>query len=352
MNHLIQTLRHIFHLVNPRLRFPIHPASDHYDPKSHTFFNTPPTRPVSKGTWQALWQMIRQPEQHRPNQLLPMMTPDWATFLAPSERIKMIWFGHSSILIRVCEKTLFLDPVYYEYASPIPIMMRRFQPPPAALTELPPVDYILYTHAHYDHLDHEVVQYFAQHSPQTQFIAPLGLGTYLRAWGISAKQITELDWQQCFQDKHFRLHATRARHDASRSAFDGKKSLWLGYILQTEQEKIFFSGDSTYAPHFAELGEQFGGFDLALIENGQYNENWRDNHMHPEQTVQAARDLNTIRWMPIHWGAYPLAPHTWDDPVRRSSTLSDAASLVMLTPRMGEVFDATSTSHRWWETLK
>ncbi|MDO4433907.1 MAG: MBL fold metallo-hydrolase [Alysiella sp.] len=351
MKTTFQTLSNLFHLINPRPRFPTQKRSTHYNPHTQTFFNTPPTQKIKNGTLVALWQMMTRPELHRPTQQLPMIQPDWDTFLAPSNTIKMIWFGHSSLLIRAAGQTLFLDPVYCRSASPLPIMMHRFQPPPVALHNLPHIDWIIHTHAHYDHLDREVIRHFQQHAPQTRYLAPLGMGSYLKYWGISATHIHELDWHQTLNLPNLNIHALPARHDASRSTFDGKKSLWAAYVLQTPHEKIYFSGDSSYASHFADAAKQFGGFDLALIENGQYNENWRDNHMHPEETVQAACDLNCKRWQPIHWGAYPLAPHAWDEPVRRSAILSDAAGLTMLTPLMGQVFDATSPTSRWWENL-
>lgn len=352
MNHSKNNWRDALSLFNPRLRFPIHAASDHYNPARQQFYNTPPTQRVKRGATKALWEMLRYPERHRPAQALPMQQPDWADFFAPSSRIKFIWLGHSSFLIRSRNKTLLLDPVYYTHASPIPVFMKRFQAAPVALNELPQIDLIVYTHAHYDHLDHQVVRYFAHHFPYTPYLAPLGMGTYLQSWGVNPAQITELDWQQSHDFYGTQIHTAPARHDASRSAFDGKKSLWLSYILQTEHEQIYLSGDSTYAPHFAQIGQQYGGFDLALIENGQYNENWRDNHMFPEQTVQAAIDLQAKKWMPIHWGAYPLAPHAWDEPVNISSQLSDKAGLVMCTPMMGQVFDANSDFSRWWQEIK
>ncbi len=333
-------------------KFPVYPQSNHYNPDSKQFYNTPPTQALKKGAAGELWKMAADDAAYRPNTRLPMEQPDWRDFFSPSEHAKLIWFGHSTLLVRIDGKTVLIDPVYYRYAAPVPIMMRRFQEPPVALHELPPIDWIVYSHAHYDHLDADVVAYFAKHSPQTRFMVPLGLGEYLRQWGIAAEQIQELDWFQAADDGRLRFHAVPARHDAARTPFDKRRSLWAGWVLESGKEKIYFSGDSAYAPHFQEIGRHFGGFDLAFVENGQYNELWPDNHMFPEQTVQAALDVKAKRWMPIHWGAYPLSTHAWDDSVRQSSRLSDKLELNMLTPVMGQVFDRNTPTQRWWEQLE
>ncbi|QMT30981.1 MBL fold metallo-hydrolase [Alysiella filiformis] len=332
--------------------FPPYPASNHHNPQTGQFFNTPPTRPVKSGTAGAMWQMmINEKAQHPPTRL-PMQDIDWQNFLAPSERVKFIWFGHSTLLLRVQDQTVMFDPVYAQTVSPVGLMMHRFQAPPAALHELPPLDWVVYTHAHYDHLDKDVVQYFIKNQPNIQYLVPLGLGAYLRDWGVADSQIHELDWWQTLDLHGATFHVLPARHDAARTPFDAKKSLWASWALTTPTEKIYFSGDSSYAPHFAEIGARFGGFDLAFVENGQYNELWEDNHMFPTQTVQAAADLKAQRWMPIHWGAYPLSTHDWDASVRESSSLAAQRNLPMLTPIMGQIFDAQTASEKWWEKVK
>ena len=332
--------------------FPIYPASDHYDPTIGKFYNTPATRPLKSGIMGEMWTMFSQEKQFHPPTRLPMQPPDWKAFLAPSECVKMIWFGHSTVLMRVNDKTILFDPVYAKTVSPVGLMMHRFQEPPARLDELPPIDWIVYSHAHYDHLDKVVVQHFIKNQPNTQFLTPLGVGAYLREWGVAPQQIRELDWWQSFDLTGTKLHAVPARHNAARTSFDKDKSLWAGWVVETPIEKIYFSGDSSYATHFAEIGKRFGGFDLALMENGQYNVLWEDNHMFPEQTVQAAMDTNARRWVPIHWGAYPLSTHAWDASVRESSRIAAEKQLPMLTPLMGQVFDVNTPTEQWWETVK
>ncbi|MDK4680107.1 MBL fold metallo-hydrolase [Kingella negevensis] len=332
--------------------FPTYPQSDHYNPKTRQFFNTPATRSLKSGVLREMWRLAAEEEQFHPPRPLPTVQPNWQAFHAPSETARFIWFGHSTLLMRLNNKTIFIDPVYYESASPVGLMMHRFQAPPVALADLPPIDFIVYSHAHYDHLDHNVVDYFAKNRPQAQFIAPLGLGAYLRNWGIANQQIQELDWVQSTEQFGITFHAVPARHDASRTAFDAKKSLWAGWVFETSQQKIYFSGDSSYATHFQKIGERFGGIDLAFVENGQYNPLWEDNHMFPAQTVQAALDVKAKCWMPIHWGAYPLSTHQWDESVRESSQIAAEKNLPMLTPMMGQVFDINTPTEKWWKRVK
>ena len=171
------------------MRYPIHPASDHYNPISQQFFVTPAQQPVQGGAKTVLrWlkAMTLDAKRYAPPAPLPSQSPDWATFLQ-DDQPRLVWFGHSTLLIRIAGKTLLLDPVFSRQASPLPFICRRYQAPPASLSQLPPVDYILYSHNHYDHLDKLTVQHHI-HS-QAQFIVPLNLGTLLQKWGISAQRI-------------------------------------------------------------------------------------------------------------------------------------------------------------------
>ena len=149
-----------------------------------------------------------------------------------------------------------------------------------------------------------------------------------------------------------KIHAVPARHNSSRGWRDFNKTLWAGYIIQTPQHTIYFSGDSSYGKHYQQIHQRFPKIDLALIENGQYNENWRDNHMHPEETAQAAADLRAQRFMPIHWGMFSLAMHPWNESVRRSIPLIRAQNIATLTPTLGQVFTLDTPTDDWWEHVK
>ncbi|WP_373819724.1 MBL fold metallo-hydrolase [Glaesserella sp.] len=333
--------------------YPLYPESDHYSVQQQAFFNKVPDGEIDSAKLRrALWEMIVDAEKFAPPSELPSVKPDFSAFLAPSEKIKLIWFGHSTFLARIGSKTVFVDPVFAEYASPIPIMMKRFQAPPSTLDELPPVDLIIYSHNHYDHLDEDVVRYFALQ--KTRFIVPLGMGVLLQKWGVSADRIQELDWWQSLNLGDFELFAVPARHNTARGLFDRNKTLWAGYVFKTSTEQIYYSGDTSWGDgsQFEEIAERFGGFDLALIENGQYNLTWIDNHLMPKQTADVAKRVNTKRFMPVHWGAYPLALHPWNEPVLQSVPLVEQYGIKVVSPLLGQVFDKESNTRYWWLEVK
>ena len=334
-------------------RHPILPASDHYNPATRRFFQTPPQAPVKGGAKTVLkWlrDMTLDAAKYAPPAPLPAHTPDWTLF-SRDDTARFCWFGHDTVLMRLGGQTLLFDPVFAEYASPVPPISRRFRPPVAPLSALPPIDTVLYSHNHYDHLDRITVRHFAAHS-RTRFIVPLNLGMLLHRWGIPRNRITELDWWQHAETGSLKIHAVPARHSSGRSARDFNRTLCVGYVVQNGAEQIYFSGDSAYGVHFAEIGQRFGGFDLALLENGQYSENWPDNHMFPEQTAQAAADVRAQRFMPMHWGMFSLSAHAWDEPVRRSLPLVRAQGIKTLTPMLGEVFALDTQTHDWWQNIR
>ncbi|MGX3021814.1 MBL fold metallo-hydrolase [Ursidibacter sp. B-7004-1] len=333
--------------------YPIYAKSDHYSVDNKQFFNPTPDKDVETiEVAKALWQMVFNTKELVPPSLLPMNKPDFRVFLSESNNAKFIWFGHSSLLARIANQTIFIDPVFAESVSPIPIMMKRFQAPPATLTELPEVDFIIYSHNHYDHLDESIVRHYALQ--KTRFIVPLGMSVLLKKWGVSAERIEELDWWQSTQIGDLTLSAVPAKHNTGRSLFDRNKTLWAGYVFKTSQEQIYYSGDSAFGDgqHFQQITERFGSFDLVFVENGQYNPAWIDNHMLPAQTAQAVTMLNAKRFMPVHWGAYPLSTHIWDEPVRLSIPLVEQAGIKTLTPIMGEVFDKNTVTSHWWLNVK
>lgn len=320
---------------------------DHYCEQKRRFFNTPPTQPI-KAAGVATW-LFKSLFVKQQNPILPVLKPDWQQFLASSETSKFIWFGHSSLLMNIRNQIIFIDPVFAKYASPIPLFTKRFQAPPASLRELPKIDLIVYSHDHYDHLDKEVVKHCL--SQETEFIVPLGLDTLLQQWGIPAKRIHQLDWWQQLSWHKIHFTAVPSRHNTGRSLWHKNRTLWCGWVIETGTEKIYYSGDSAYGKHFSQIGQFFGGFDLAFIENGQYNTAWLDNHMLPTQTAKAAQDCQARRMMPIHWGAYALSNHRWDEPVNLSMPLIQALGIDTLTPLQGQIFDIHSQTTEWWREI-
>ncbi|UQZ34021.1 hypothetical protein C2I18_11065 [Paenibacillus sp. PK3_47] len=262
------------------------------------------------------------------------------------------WFGHSAVLLEMEGVTLFLDPMLGRAPSPFPFIggKRYSRQLPAGVADLPHIDAVLLSHDHYDHLDYGTIKQL-QHKT-SMFIVPLGVGAHLKRWGVPRECIREFDWWDELVFSGLTLTCAPARHFSGRSLLDRNTTLWCSWILQGKQANVFFSGDSGYGPHFAEIGRKYGPFDLTLMECGQYDRRWADIHMMPEQTAQAQTDLQGKLMIPIHWGAFTLAMHDWTDPVERVLKAAQQHGLRIATPRIGEtvvVGAAEAPSLHWWK---
>lgn len=286
-----------------------------------------------------------------PTAPLPEVKPDMRSFVEYEGISKVIWLGHSTFLLNLSGTILLIDPVFSAYAAPVSFTAKRFQPPVLQLSELPKIDIVLISHDHYDHLDMATVQFFKQH--ETAFIVPLGVGLHLQRWGIETSRITEKDWWESVTTHDLVFTAAPAQHFSGRDGINNNETLWASWSIVGRDARLFFSGDSGYDTHFKEIGERLGPFDIAFMENGQYNEAWKAVHMMPSETLLAFNELNASRLLPIHWGMFELAFHTWYDPIVRLQSLADEAGIALLTPKIGETFDVTvqRSSDRWWEAL-
>ncbi len=289
------------------------------------------------------------PEQGRPPQLLPSHQPNISAFSAKDESLKIIWLGHSSFLLNMDGSIILVDPVFSQAASPISLFVRRFQDPPIPLQALPPIDYILISHDHYDHLDMETIEFFIER--ETHFVVPLGVGNHLTGWGIPAERVTENDWWETASFADVTFIAAPAQHFSGRDGIHPNETLWASWIVQSAHHIIYFSGDSGYDTHFQTIGERYGPFDVVFLDSGQYNERWREVHMFPREAMQAARDLRAQFHFPVHWGMFELALHDWDDPIRRLAKLRDEHSVPQLTPQLGQVVQIPGDvpDQAWWE---
>ncbi len=289
--------------------------------------------------------------ERSPSTKLPEVKPDLAEFQRPGKNIKLIWFGHSSVLLNLEGRLLLIDPVLSTSTGPLGLMMKRFQDPVIGLSELPPIDVILISHDHYDHLDTDSIRFFK--NSKTHFVVPLGVGSHLVGWGIPEDRITELDWWQNVEQKGLRITLTPAQHFSGRDFSNQNKTLWGSFVVQSAKHRIFFSGDTGYDTHFKEIGRRFGPFDLAFIESGQYNEQWREVHMLPDESLQAFKDLNAKRYFPIHWGMFNLSLHSWYEPVERITEGARRYNIDLVTPLIGETVDLNEhyVAHSWWRPL-
>lgn len=267
---------------------------------------------------------------------------------------RLIWFGHSSFLLQLKGKNILLDPMFGKVAAPHPLLGgKRFNESfPIAIEKLPKIDAVLFSHDHYDHLDYETILKIKDKT--NHFFVPLGVGEHLKTWGVTADKITELDWWQETQFEGLKFVCTPAQHFSGRKFNTGQSTLWSSWVIQSNTENIYFSGDSGYAAHFKEIGNKYGPFDLALMECGQYNNLWSDIHMMPEQTAQAGLDVKATKIMPIHWAGFKLALHSWTDPIERVQKKAKELNLTVITPKIGEeilIKNTTKTYTNWWKNL-
>ncbi len=284
-----------------------------------------------------------------PEEMLPEVKPDITGFSKTSPHIKIIWFGHSSILMNMSGKMILIDPVFSESASPFSFMVKRFQKPVLELSGLPEIDYVVISHDHYDHLDMNTVKYFKD--KRAEFIVPYGVGAHLRGWGIDNRRVTELGWWENSKKGGVDFIAVPAQHFSGRSFTQRDRTLWASWVIRSKNQKIFFSGDSGYDIHFIEIGKKYGPFDVAFIEMGQYNEKWKTVHMLPDEAAQAYFDLNAKRFFPIHWGMFELALHSWCQPAYDISKEADIRGINLITPMLGETITVNESlkTGRWWE---
>lgn len=247
------------------------------------------------------------------------------------------------------------DPIFYN-ASPVPGFVRPYKMTNRPqIKDLPNIDAVLISHDHYDHLDYEAIQ--EMENKVKHFYVPLGVKAHLQRWGVSDDKITEFDWYESTQIGDVKLILTPSRHFSGRGLTNRNSTLWASWVVKSPQISLFFSGDSGYGKHYKEIGKRFGPFDVALMEDGQYNERWPDIHMMPEQSVQASIDLKAKHVLPVHWGKYNLSLHKWKEPIQRFLAEADKNNIITLTPKIGQQFTLESpptpqTQGKWWKGVE
>ncbi|MET4707729.1 MBL fold metallo-hydrolase [Endozoicomonas lisbonensis] len=257
--------------------------------------------------------------------------------------------GHSSVLLRLDEGFWLVDPVFSERASPVQWAgPKRFHEPPITLEALPDIEGVIISHDHYDHLDKNTIQQLDKQVKQ--FYVPLGLAKVMQNWGIAADKITELDWWESASHGSVKLVATPAQHFSGRGLLDRNSTLWASWVIMTDNERLFYSGDTGYFDGFKTIGERYGPFDLTFIETGAYHQEWANIHMFPEEGVQAHIDLQGKWMVPVHNGTFDLALHAWYEPLQRSVDESRKRNQKVLTPKFGEIIQLQNPEPKepWW----
>lgn len=289
--------------------------------------------------------------QNTPVDSLPSQITDLKA-LAPDSNI-LVWFGHSSYFIQVDGKKILVDPVFSGAASPVKFTTPSYKGSDMYKVEdFPDIDYLFISHDHWDHLDYETL--LKLRGKVKKVITGLGVGAHLQRWGYNDKDVIETDWYDTtLLDSGFTAITTPARHFSGRG-FSRNKSLWASFVLQTPNMRIYIGGDSGYGKHFAEIGNKYGPFDLALLECGQYDKSWKYIHMMPQEVAQAALDLKASKLMPVHWCKFSLGIHAWDEPIIQVCQHSKKLEVPILTPMIGEkvILEDNKVFDTWWIGLK
>lgn len=327
--------------------------SPNFDTKMGSFQNLSHTPALAEGmSYGSVMKdfLLNRNPQIKPKNDLPNVKTD--LFNLKSDEDVVVWFGHSSYFLRIDGKNFLVDPVFGGSASPLSMNIKAF---PGSNTyqeeDMPEIDFLFLTHDHWDHLDYTTLT--ALRPKIKQVICGLGVRSHLDYWGFNEESITELDWDRSFRlSENMLIHTVPARHFSGRR-FKRNGTLWTSFVLKTTNFSIFIGGDSGYDNHFKKAGEEFGPFDLAILENGQYDEKWKYIHMLPHETLEAAQDLKTRTLLPVHHSKFALANHAWNKPLESLTELYNGKdyNFNLITPKIGEKVNLKSTDQqfeKWW----
>jgi len=318
------------------------------------FQNLVPTPQIVGESRSSIWLkfLFSQKEHPVPIDSIPSVKTNLKTL--EKDKDAVVWLGHSSYFMQFGGKRILIDPVFSSSAAPVEFANRAFAGTSLySAADIPEIDYLLISHDHWDHLDYPTVMSL---KPKIKnVVCGLGVGAYFEQWGFAKEIVREADWFDSLEmDKDFVIHVLPARHFSGR-LLTPNKTLWTSFALETQNKRIFYSGDGGYGPHFKEISEMFDGFDLAIMENGQYDKNWPYIHMMPEEVALASEELNAKALLPGHSGKFSIANHSWDDPFKRITEASTDKHYRLLTPIIGEPVELENkqqTFSHWWEGLR
>jgi len=315
------------------------------------YLNPVPTEIMVGNMLQVLRKYLSNDAEAIPKQKLGPFSTDVSVYKkAPASGLRITWLGHSSLLIEIDGVRILTDPAWGKRASFSSFIgPKRFFPSPIAFKDLPPLDAVIISHDHYDHLDKEVIKQFA--SNRVPFYCSKGDAQYLMEWGIQKERITEMDWMdKVIVANACEFIAVPARHFSGRSLFNRFETLWSAFVIKTASHNIFFGADSGWFEGFHEIGKAFGPFDLTMLEIGAYNEHWPDIHMGPDNAAKAHLALQGRLMMPIHWGTFNLALHPWKEPIERLIKNAAENNIGLFVPKPGEPTEVTGGAYnsKWW----
>ena len=320
--------------------------------KGKKFLNTIPTEDAGLGKMIPIMrEYINNAAENVPKkQLGPFKTDASVYQTPPASGLRVTWVGHSSLLIEIDGKRILTDPVWSERASFLSFMgPKRFFEAPLPLDQLPPLDAVIVSHDHYDHLDKDTIRFFT--GSEIPFYCSLGVGQYLEKFGIIKNFITEMDWGDSVMiGNDCVLTATPSRHFSGRGIINRNETLWSSFVIKGTKHNIFFGADSGWFPGFAEIGETYGPFDLTMLEIGAYGKFWPDIHMGPDNASNAHLALKGKLMMPIHWGTFNLAPHAWYEPIELLLAYGKQKNIELFIPEPGKPTEVTGAYNSgWWK---
>jgi L-ascorbate metabolism protein UlaG (beta-lactamase superfamily) len=292
-------------------------------------------------------------ERRVPPAPLPAVSPLDMWSKPPGSGLRVTWLGHSTVLIEIDGLRVLTDPVWGPRASPSRLIgPKRFQPVPVALQALPPVDLVVVSHDHYDHLDYPTVRQLRKRA--VPFVTSLGVGAHLEAWGVPSERIVELDWWESYSLPSADLSVTAApsQHFSGRTIKTRNTTLWSSLVIRSPRHAVFFSGDTGLTTEYQLIRERLGPFDLTMLEVGAWHPAWGDMHLGPENALKAHALLGGGPFLPIHWGTFALAMHAWDQPAEVLLRHAGATGAQLLMPRLGEPVEPShgKDAEPWWRT--
>lgn len=289
-----------------------------------------------------------------PPGVLPVERPHESWQRPVASGLRVTWLGHSTLLLEVDGLRVLTDPVFGERASPVSFAgPKRFHPVPATITELPPLDAVLLSHDHHDHLCPSSIRELARR--EVPIVTSLGVGAHLERLGVIREKIIELDWweEAVLPGGELSFTAAPAQHFSGRGLLDRNTTLWSSWVMKTANRRLFFSGDTGLTEEFREIGQRLGPFDLTMLEIGAWHPSWGDIHLGPENALRAFEMLGGGTLLPVHWGTFDLALHAWDEPAETLLSLAKSSGARVLTPLLGRPFEPAHAEgpSPWWRSV-